>query len=192
MKRIYQNRLLLVTLSALCLLLAASLQADDGETMTGWGGLTVGGAQRTVGNARLLTSFGISYAGTSNSPGGRHFMFGGFAGEYSAAWKFLEVIEVQTPTLPSEYNLSQNYPNPFNPTTVIEFSLPHSGYATLEIYDVIGRRVTTLVDEYLNAGVKRVVWDGHDRTGQEVASGMYLYRLRAGDFVQTKKMVMLK
>ena len=89
--------------------------------------------------------------------------------------------------VPTEFTLHQNYPNPFNPTTEIKFNLPSATDVNLEIYNIIGGKVATLVDSYLEAGEHTVTWDGRD-----AASGVYLYRLEAGEFVATKKMVLLK
>jgi len=93
---------------------------------------------------------------------------------------------------PSEFDLSQNYPNPFNPTTKIEFTLAKSGFVTLQIYDVLGRRVRTLVSEELSSGYKSVIWDGKNEDGKDVASGVYFYQLKVGDFSEPKKMLLLK
>jgi hypothetical protein len=93
---------------------------------------------------------------------------------------------------PSEFVLSQNYPNPFNPTTKIEFTLAKSGFVTLQIYDVLGRKVKTLVSEELSSGYKSVIWDGKNDAGDEVASGVYFYQLKVGDFSEPKKMLLLK
>lgn len=88
--------------------------------------------------------------------------------------------------------LDQNYPNPFNPRTMIRFELTHTAHAVLQVFDVAGRLITTLVDEERPAGMNEVVWQGTDSRGREVATGVYLYRLSAGDFVQTKRMVLLR
>ncbi|KPL03896.1 MAG: hypothetical protein AMJ73_05055 [candidate division Zixibacteria bacterium SM1_73] len=93
---------------------------------------------------------------------------------------------------PSEFGLSQNYPNPFNPTTKIEFTLAKSGFVTLHVYDVLGRKVRTLVLEELSSGYKSVIWDGKNDDGKDVASGVYFYQLKVGDFSEPKKMVLLK
>ena len=93
---------------------------------------------------------------------------------------------------PSEFDLSQNYPNPFNPTTKIEFTLAKSGFVTLQIYDVGGRKVRTLVSEELSSGYKSVLWDGKNEAGKDVASGVYFYQLKIGDFSEPKKMLLLK
>jgi hypothetical protein len=93
---------------------------------------------------------------------------------------------------PSEFTLYQNYPNPFNPTTKIEFTLSKSGFVTLQIYDILGRKVRTLVLEELSSGYKSVIWDGKNDDGKDVASGIYFYRLKIGDFSESKKMLLLK
>jgi hypothetical protein len=88
--------------------------------------------------------------------------------------------------------LEQNYPNPFNPATRIHFSIASGSHVSLRIYDVTGRLVRTLVDRRLAAGRRVESWNGADAAGRSVASGIYFYRLVAGDFVQTKKMVLLR
>jgi flagellar hook capping protein FlgD len=88
--------------------------------------------------------------------------------------------------------LSQNHPNPFNPTTTIGYSIAKDNEVSLMIYDVAGRKVRTLVNEHQKADVYKVTWDGMNDTGSRVASGVYFYKLVAGSFVKTKKMVLLK
>ena len=94
--------------------------------------------------------------------------------------------------LPTTYDLSQNYPNPSNPSTVIEYALPNEGNVTIEIYNSIGQKVRTLVNEFQNAGYKSVMWNGKNDAGESVASGSYIYSLTAGDFVKTQKMILAK
>jgi hypothetical protein len=88
--------------------------------------------------------------------------------------------------------LFQNDPNPFNPTTVVEFSLERSEHVSLMIFDVAGRRVTTLVDAVMPAGPQRALWDGRDARGRILPSGVYFYRLRTPTFAQTRKMTLLR
>jgi flagellar hook assembly protein FlgD len=88
--------------------------------------------------------------------------------------------------------LEQNLPNPFNPLTTIRFVLPTASHATLEIVDVAGRHIRTLVDQSLAKGDHQVVWDGRDNHGNSVASGVYLYRLHSDGLDQSRKMVLLK
>jgi len=96
-------------------------------------------------------------------------------------------VEDEITGLPTEYALSNAYPNPFNPTTTIEYSLPQSGDVSLIIYNLTGQEVTRLVSEVQQAGYHKVTWDASN-----LSSGIYFYRLQAGDFVQTRKMVLLK
>jgi sulfatase-modifying factor enzyme 1/flagellar hook capping protein FlgD/two component regulator with propeller domain len=96
--------------------------------------------------------------------------------------------------LPKAFSLAQNAPNPFNPSTTIAFSIPEgkSVKVVLEIFNIRGQLVQNLVDEVREAGTYSVVWDGTNKTGRKISSGVYFYRLRAGKFVQTRKMVVLK
>jgi hypothetical protein len=96
------------------------------------------------------------------------------------------------PTLPTAFSLAQNMPNPFNPTTEIAFSLPAAAQVQLDILNIVGQRVRTLVDEFRAAGNHTVTWDSKDDNGNNVSSGVYFYRLRAGDYADTKKMVLMK
>ncbi len=93
---------------------------------------------------------------------------------------------------PAAFSLAQNHPNPFNPETQITYALPEGSKVTLVIFNILGQRVRTLVDEQQDPGYKTVTWDGKDEKGHEVASGIYFYRLKAGDYGQVKKMVVLK
>ena len=93
---------------------------------------------------------------------------------------------------PGEYSLSQNYPNPFNPETTIEFTLPVDGKIVLDVIDVSGQRVKRLMQGNRQAGSYTVLWNGLDERGMKVASGVYFYKIRAGDFVKMRKMVLIK
>ncbi len=94
--------------------------------------------------------------------------------------------------LPARFTIEQNYPNPFNPRTEIRFSLPSNSHVRLTVYNIEGQAVKLLVDQGLSAGTYTADWDGTDQSGRQVASGVYLYRVEAGDFEQSKKMVLLK
>jgi len=103
---------------------------------------------------------------------------------------------------PDGFVLKQNYPNPFNPSTNLGFRIPQwgrsdfpkgaSGFVSLEVFDVTGRKIATLVHKELAPGEYVVQWDGRDNSGHQVAGGIYLYRLQVGNQVQTKKMLLLK
>ncbi len=94
--------------------------------------------------------------------------------------------------LPDRFGLTQNYPNPFNPTTSLSFAVPTSGQVTLEVYNVLGEKVTVLFDGVAQAGITTVIWNGRNDRGVSVASGIYFARLKAGDFAQSRKMVLMK
>jgi hypothetical protein len=94
--------------------------------------------------------------------------------------------------LPKEFALHQNYPNPFNPKTSVRYDLPDNENVTIIIYDMLGRQVKQLVDSYQDAGFKSIIWDASNDFGKPAAAGVYLYKIQAGDFIQTKKMVLLK
>lgn len=94
--------------------------------------------------------------------------------------------------LPNEYALQQNYPNPFNPATVVKFDLPKAADVKLVVYTILGQEVTTLVNRTMNAGRHSVVWNGTDASGKPMGSGLYIYRLTAGDFTKSRKMLLLR
>jgi hypothetical protein len=96
------------------------------------------------------------------------------------------------PNLPKEFALGQNYPNPFNPTTNVKYDVPRRSSVKLTVYNVLGQRVKTLVDEVKNPGSYSIGWDGSTDGGSSVSSGIYFYKMEAGSFVQTKKMVLMK
>lgn len=93
---------------------------------------------------------------------------------------------------PDCFGLDQNTPNPFNPSTTIRYQLPEGRYVRLVVYNIRGQAVRILVDESMAAGYYAVNWDGTDHRSQQVSSGIYLYRMQAGSFVQVGRMVLLK
>ena len=93
---------------------------------------------------------------------------------------------------PKVFALHQNYPNPFNPITSFRYELPEKSHVTIEIYDMLGREVRTLVNTTQDAGFNSVIWNATNDYGKPVSAGIYLYQIKAGDFVQTRKMVLLK
>jgi hypothetical protein len=95
-------------------------------------------------------------------------------------------------SVPTQYVLQQNIPNPFNPTTEIGYALPQASAVRLEIVNVLGQVVRTLVDDFQPAGSHKGFWDGRDGNHQEVSSGVYFYRIAAGEYAETKKMVLMK
>jgi len=101
-------------------------------------------------------------------------------------------VDDDDPVLPSEFALHQNYPNPFNPSTVISFDLPENTAVRLTVFNVLGQTVTTLANDYFAAGHHEVEWTARNTRGNELASGIYFYRLEAGTLSEVKKMVLLR
>ena len=94
--------------------------------------------------------------------------------------------------LPEELALSQNYPNPFNPSTTIEYTLPRPARVSLRVYNLLGREIAALVDDWQDLGYHEIVWHGQDRAGRSVASGMYFAVLHAEDQILSRKIVLIK
>jgi photosystem II stability/assembly factor-like uncharacterized protein len=121
---------------------------------------------------------------------------GSISGEWSEARSFttegLTGLEPLNAGAPKEFKLFDNFPNPFNPETVIKYQLPQSSPVRLEVYNNLGQKVRTLINQRQEAGYYRAVWDGRNDLGAAVASGVYIYRFRAGDFLQVKKMILLR
>jgi len=93
---------------------------------------------------------------------------------------------------PSKFILEQNYPNPFNPITTINFQIPFESHVTIVIYDIMGREISTLFDKSMIGGNHDIQWSGRDKSGQLVGGGIYFYKIKAEDFTQTKKMILMK
>jgi hypothetical protein len=108
---------------------------------------------------------------------------------HTMEFTFETVVPVE---IPGSFSLGKNFPNPFNPTTSISFSLPTQENVQLEVYGLGGRRVAVLVNETLAAGHHQVTWTGQDEAGHPVASGVYFYRIRAGEYADVQKMTLLK
>ena len=94
--------------------------------------------------------------------------------------------------VPVKYSLNQNYPNPFNPVTTIDYILPENGLVNITIFDMMGREVNTLLNSLQTAGYKSFQWNATNNQGDAVSAGIYLYRIKVEDFIQTKKMILLK
>jgi hypothetical protein len=108
-------------------------------------------------------------------------------------------VEEEEQQLPFTFTLGQNYPNPFNPTTTIPFRVGNTQWSvvrpihtTLIIYNILGQKIRTLLDDEKLQGNYQVIWDGKDDKGKEVSSGIYFYQLKAGDFSDSKKLLLIK
>jgi hypothetical protein len=141
-----------------------------------------GGAQMHSANYGSRGTSGQMVIGTGNSDS-----FGSNAGFWYSPGTTVTGTGDTKGDVPTTFSLQQNHPNPFNPSTTIRFSLPRHSHVKLRVYDVSGRLVTTLVDRGMMAGVHSVVWNASG-----LATGVYLYRIQAGGFVQTRKLVLLK
>ena len=100
--------------------------------------------------------------------------------------------DIQKDILPKRPELVQNYPNPFNPSTIIEYSLATRTHVAIAVFDILGRRIYNLLDESKEAGPHSIEWDGTDFNGRAVASGIYFYQIKAEDFIESKKMILLR
>jgi len=94
--------------------------------------------------------------------------------------------------IPQAFTLLQNHPNPFNSSTLISYTLPEPARVRLQVYNLLGQQVATLAEGYQQAGSYQVRWDGKDKHGHPVPSGVYLYRLQAGELKQTRRMTVLR
>jgi hypothetical protein len=158
----------------------------------GGGGITIGGAGiiGTTGGAGLPSGRfrAGAYPGIGYVIAYDDSVFGD-TGTWSPTGSAKVVVEL---ALPVAYALAQNYPDPFNPTTTITYDLPDMAQVRLMIYDLSGQAVRTLVHNYHHQpGRYAIVWDGRDDAGHEVFTGLYLYRLTAGEFTATRKMVLM-
>ena len=182
---------------------------DHGHPLVTWQASTTGGVtytlERSINGAAW--EFLASTASTSFSDPDLQYRVGGPTGQDHASYKlraklgssystysntwYCQIYPPAPPKLqaagPFAFALHDNYPNPFNPTTTIRYELPTASHVTLTVHDLLGREVATLVEALEEPGYKSVQWNAAG-----VASGVYLYRLTAGDFVQTRKLLVLK
>ena len=174
---------------------------DGGYILTGLRTSTAGGLlfikTDELGNEQWNTIYGMGMQATGNSvqqtSDGGHIIAGHIIATADKDVWLIKLASTAVGTeeeldiLPEKYALSQNYPNPFNPETVIKYSIPKAENVSLVVYNLIGEKVAILINERKPAGSFTVDWDASN-----MASGIYYYRLQAGDFVQTRKMVLLK
>jgi len=106
--------------------------------------------------------------------------------------EYVGIDEGQDPGVPMSYKLSQNYPNPFNPSTTINFVVPTNQHVNLTVYNILGKKVKTLLNKELGSGAQTACWNGRNESGNRVASGIYLYRLETDNFVKVRKMILMK
>lgn len=155
--------------------LVASRATDEGLRVV------FAGAEGVEGPGELLRVYGVG-------PDGASLVRASFNDGSIVAW--MDAGPVQN--TPATYTLHTNTPNPFNPETIIAFDLPQDSVVHLDIYDALGQKVRTLVSSSLATGAHRFAWDSRDARGSQVSSGVYFYRLQAGEYVQTRRMLLLK
>lgn len=148
-----------------------------------WSSFNMGFAESKSSNTIVKSIAGQSFVGSSGY--GNSFIESGFLADTLFRGAFVNVKEQIE--LPSVYKLYQNYPNPFNPTTTIKYDLPMSSHITIKLYNVLGQEVITLVNEFQEVGFKTLNVDASN-----LASGVYLYQIKAGDFAAVRKFVYLK
>jgi len=112
--------------------------------------------------------------------------------DYPIFWRELNTANIISSITPANFFISQNYPNPFNPTTQIKYNLPEDSFVDVTVYDVLGNVVSNLVNANQSSGYKSIRWNATNNQGEPVSAGVYLYKIQAGDFVDTKKMILLK
>jgi len=142
-----------------------------------------GGGVSSNSNFRIAGTLGQPIIGTISS--NDNIQQAGFW--YTTFDIITSVDPIEDDLLPTEFRLEQNYPNPFNPSTTIQFAVPKASQVTIKIYDVLGRRVATLVDEKYQPGTYKVTFEA-----DELASGVYIYRIQADGFVNSRKLMLLK
>jgi hypothetical protein len=160
--------------------LFASARAQDTIVISVFGN---GVSISQTGNHRLSATLGQPLIGVGSNDS--ITIYGGFWTSIIDIATSTEQIEEST--LPQEFSLNQNYPNPFNPTTIISWQLPVSGHVSLKVYDIIGNEVATLVNEEKPAGNYEISFDASG-----LSSGVYFYKLTSGNFIKTKKMILLR
>ena len=172
--------LLIITVIAL---VSFFQQTAMGQNRVSQSVLGNGGGTVTDGSTSIRATLGQTLIGRASNPSNISSV-----GFWYQSLDFITIVEeVETEFIPKEFRLEQNYPNPFNPSTTIEFALPRQAEVTLQIFDLLGRAVTTLVDDELGAGSYKLTFEAED-----LPSGIYFYRLQAGDFIKTRKFTLLK
>ena len=166
-----------------CLFALGQFSLYAQQSKISWSSQSSGFAVMTSGSVITTSSVGQSTVGTTMNSGTR--IESGFLADTSLRGIILAVTDEYG--LPLRYSLAQNYPNPFNPVTTIHYQLPQASYATLNIYNILGQLVATLVDGFEQAGYKSVKWNA-----ENVPSGVYFCRFQTLNFSETKKLLLVK
>lgn len=162
-------------------------EAFSQTSVVTWSSFNIGFAVPSSANTRVCAVIGQAFVGSTQNTS-TQVASGFLAHPFISGVK--TAVEDKTPDespLPTSYELKQNYPNPFNPSTTIAFAIPKPSAVTLKIIDMLGREIATLVDEKLPAGEHKVVFDT-----RSLPSGVYYYRLQAGEFSETRKLMLVR
>lgn len=146
----------------------------------------------SVGICNEIRDIGLQYSFNNTYTSGAASLTSGRAIKFTTSSQYTTIADDNIDNLPTRLSLAQNYPNPFNPTTNISYELPSEAIVNLEIFDILGRKVLTLVDEYQSGGRRTITWDSRDSDNNQVSAGIYFYRLKVGDNQIVKKMALLK
>ena len=165
------------------MLLANFLFAQNNKI--GWATFDTGFESPAGINSKINSAIGQSFVGTTRNT--NSILYSGFLIDSLFLNVVTDVQDNDNQRIPKTYKLSQNYPNPFNPSTTIRYEVPKGGLVLLKVYDILGREVASLVNEEKQPGNYEVRFDA-----SILASGIYIYRIQAGNFVQAKKMILLK
>ena len=182
MKNIVSNSLIVV----FALLMIPREMGAQNSTVP-WSAFNTGSALSTGANTAVGSAVGQELVGSAQ------------AADTRVAGGFLVIIQQQSilgveehGLLPADYALHQNYPNPFNPSTTLEFDLPAAADLRIVVYDLLGREVMRLVDRRMEAGYHQLVWNGRDRAGRELPTGMYIVLMMTPEYRKSIKMLLLK
>ncbi len=170
-----------IALSCAALLFAACAFAQNGRIS--WSTFDMGFASPTGGNAQAISAVGQSFAAAGGS--GNTWVYSGFLAILKSTGT--TAVPGSKVDIPAAFSLSQNFPNPFNPATTIRYELPLASEVRLGVYDLLGREVTVLVNERKAAGVHEISFDASG-----LSSGVYFCRLRAGDYVAAKRILLIR
>jgi len=173
------------TLALVFLLTLAGKPALAQTVVVSWSAFTSGFSDIPLGNSRLWSITGQTFVGESS--GNNTTFSSGFLADTLIRGPFASVAPGATPGVPTRFELSQNYPNPFNPSTIVRYIVPAVTSVKLVIYDLLGREIAVLVNEIKTPGTYSVRFDGSG-----LASGVYIYRMDAGSFVQSRKLLLLR
>ena len=166
---------------------------EDGEIIFQYQGISEEGGN-TIGIENYNQDVALQYVYNANYLDTASNLKEGLAIKFTTQIPSVNIdnLENEERIIPSKFTLKQNYPNPFNPNTTIAYSLPKQSYVDLKIYNIKGQLVRTLCNDEQEAGEYSINWDGSDEQGRVVSSGVYFYSLQTDDFVQTRKMLLLR